>query len=113
MGEAYILRACLIEVLLEQRDHAFREQRLGAPRSRMTELDRIDEIEDLRRERLGVFWRTDDALDGRAEVRATSQKVEEDVSGVSVVHGSDRFRFRCGFCGLCRFCGLRGCRWWW
>ena len=79
----------------------------------MIELDRIDDIENLWRERLGVFGRTDDALDGRAEVRATSQKVEQDLSGVSVAHGPGGGGGGC----CCCFCGFRGCRrrrrWWW
>ena len=75
-----------IEVLLEQRDHALRKQGFGTPRSWVIELNRIDKFEYLRREPLGVFWRTDDALDGRALVRAPSQKAEQDLPGVPIAH---------------------------
>lgn len=59
-----------VEVLLEQRDHALRKQRLGTPRIRVADLDRVDEGERLWRERGGVFGGADYALDGVAEVRA-------------------------------------------
>ena len=81
-----------IEVLLEQRDHALREQRLGTPSAWLAGLNRLDEGENVRREGSGVLGGADDALDGRAELGPALQEAKQDLSAVAVAHAPDRCR---------------------